>query len=83
MGKLTFQQINHAKPREKQYKMADGRGLYLLVKPNASKLWQGKYRFGGKEKTHSMGIFPEIWSSPGFVDGYGLIDSSPSAAVLS
>lgn len=60
MGKLTFQKINHAKPREKQYKLADGLGLNLLVKPNGSKLWQGKYRFGGKEKTHSMGVFPEV-----------------------
>ncbi|MEP5758596.1 MAG: integrase arm-type DNA-binding domain-containing protein [Litoreibacter sp.] len=60
MGKLTFQKINHAKPREKQYKLSDGLGLNLLIKPNGSKLWQGKYRFGGKEKTHSMGAFPEV-----------------------
>lgn len=34
--------------------------MYLLVKPNGSKLWQMKYRYGGKEKTLSIGQYPEI-----------------------
>jgi len=37
---LTNAAIKNSKPREKQYRMADGQSLYLLVKPNRSKLWQ-------------------------------------------
>ena len=41
-------------------KKTDDRGLYLLIKPNGSKLWYFKYRFGGKEKKLPIGQFPEI-----------------------
>ena len=42
--------IRNAKPIDKPYKLSDAQGLYLLIKPNGSKLWQLKYRFGGKKK---------------------------------
>lgn len=42
---LTDITVRNAKPRPKAYKLVDGRGLYLLVRPNGSKLWQLKYRF--------------------------------------
>lgn len=42
------------------YKKTDEKGLYLLIKPNCSKLWYFKYRFGGKEKKMPIGQFPEI-----------------------
>lgn len=42
------------------YKKTDEKGLYLLVKPNGSKLWYFKYRFGGKEKKMPIGQFPEV-----------------------
>ncbi|MDP1615336.1 MAG: Arm DNA-binding domain-containing protein [Methylococcales bacterium] len=35
---LTVAEVKNAKPREKPYKMADEKGLYLLVNPNGSKL---------------------------------------------
>jgi Arm domain-containing DNA-binding protein/integrase-like protein len=57
---LTVVQVKNAKPREKAYKLADERGLYLLVNPNGSKLWKLKYRFAGIEKKLSLGAFPEI-----------------------
>lgn len=57
---LTQYVLTNAKPREKDYKLSDGEGLYLLVKPNGSKLWRQKYRFAGKEKTLSHGMFPEV-----------------------
>lgn len=41
-------------------KKTDEKGLYLLIKPNGSKLWYFKYRFGGKEKKMPIGQFPEI-----------------------
>lgn len=37
---LTNTEVKQAKPREKEYNLADGNGLYLRVKPNASKLWE-------------------------------------------
>jgi hypothetical protein len=39
MGKLSDRAVQTAKPREKQYKLADGDGLTLVVKPSGSKLW--------------------------------------------
>lgn|SRR3990167_2339672 len=50
----------NAKPREKAYKLADEKGLYLFIKPNGTKLWRLKYRFLGKEKSLSIGIYPDV-----------------------
>ena len=44
---LTDIAIRHAKPGLKQYKLADGAGLYLLVTPAGGKLWRLKYRLAG------------------------------------
>ena len=44
----------------KPYKVTDEKGLYLEVKPSGSKLWRFKYRFAGKEKLLSVGIYPDI-----------------------
>lgn len=52
-------QARNASPKAKAFKLADGEGLFLLVKPNGSKLWQMKYRFNGKEKLLSFGAYPE------------------------
>ncbi|HZX33627.1 MAG TPA: integrase arm-type DNA-binding domain-containing protein [Rhodocyclaceae bacterium] len=57
---LTDTQIRNAKSREKPYKLADEKGLFLLINPNASKWWRLKYRYGGKEKLLSLGIYPEV-----------------------
>ncbi len=48
------------KPKEKPYKQADFDGLYLLVKPNGSKLWRFKYRWLKKEKLLALGKYPEV-----------------------
>ena len=45
---LTDLIIRNAKPAEKQQKLADERGLYLIVAPSGGKWWRLKYRFGGK-----------------------------------
>ena len=57
---LTDLKIRKAKPRPKPYKMGDGGGLFLLVKPAGGKLWRQKYRFLGKEKLLSHGTYPEV-----------------------
>lgn len=57
---LTDAAIRKAKPREKQFKLSDSHGLYVMVMPRGSKLWRMKYRFSGKEKVLSFGPYPEV-----------------------
>ena len=57
---LNVQEIKGFRTADKSYKKYDSRGLLLLVKPNGSKLWYFKYRFGGKEKKLPIGAFPEV-----------------------
>ncbi|MBA5688269.1 tyrosine-type recombinase/integrase [Rugamonas apoptosis] len=38
---------------------SDGRALYLLVKA-ANKYWRMNYRYGGKQKTLTIGAYPEV-----------------------
>lgn len=52
--------IRKAKRLERPYKLTDGGGLFLLVKPGGSKLWQQKYRFAGKERLLSHGAYPDV-----------------------
>ncbi len=58
--KLTNLQCKNAKPKEKAYRLAAGRGLYLEVAKNGSKYWRMKYRFNGKEKRLAFGVYPEV-----------------------
>ena len=57
---LTNTRIKAAKPRSGNYKMADGGGMYLLVKKNGHKYWRLDYRFRGKRKTLALGVYPQI-----------------------
>ena len=70
---LTAIEVKNAKPGDPQgrhrsegyvpgspYKMQDGGGMYLLVKPTGSKLWQMFYRFDGKQKTLSLGAYDAV-----------------------
>ena len=57
---LSDTQIKNTRARDKQFKLADGKGLYLLVTPSGGKLWRYDYRFDGKRKTLSFGSYPEI-----------------------
>lgn len=57
---LNARQVETCKPKDKEYKLSDERGLYLLVKPNGSRYWRMKYRFGGKEKKLALGVYPDV-----------------------
>lgn len=57
---LTDTQIRKVKSREKSFKLADGKGLFLVVQPNSSKYWRFRYWFGGKEKLLAIGVYPEV-----------------------
>ncbi len=57
---LTELEVKKAKPADKQQKLSDGGGMYLLVHPNGGKYWRMDYRYGGKQKTLSLGVYPDI-----------------------
>ena len=48
MGQLNELQIKAAQPRDKEYLLADGEGLYLRVRPTG-KAWVYRYKESGKE----------------------------------
>jgi integrase len=45
---------------DKSYKLADEKGMYLLVTPAGGKLWRLDYRHGGKRKTMALGAYPDV-----------------------
>ncbi|MBT7951712.1 MAG: integrase arm-type DNA-binding domain-containing protein, partial [Gammaproteobacteria bacterium] len=57
---LSDRKVSQSKPKEKDFKLSDERGMYLLVKKNGSKYWRLKYRFDGKEKTLALGVYPDV-----------------------
>lgn len=58
--KLTATAVKQSKPGDKDRKLSDGKGLYLLVKASGRKYWRLGYRFHGKQKTLALGVFPEV-----------------------
>jgi len=57
---LTDTAIRNAKPGEKPIKLFDERGLYLEISPAGGKWWRLKYRFDGREKRLSLGVYPDV-----------------------
>jgi len=58
--KLTDTKVKNAKPCDKQYKLTDGQGMYLLVKPNGTKIWRADYSFNNKRNTYFIGVYPTV-----------------------
>ncbi|WP_374599283.1 tyrosine-type recombinase/integrase [Sphingosinicella sp.] len=56
--RLSALAIRNAKPRDTPYKLGDGHGLYLLVKPSGTRLWRMNYVYMGRQKTLSFGEWP-------------------------
>ena len=56
--RLTATAVEAARKRQKPYKVFDGGGMYLLVKPDGARWWRLKYRVDGIEKLISLGIYP-------------------------
>ncbi|WP_278394596.1 tyrosine-type recombinase/integrase [Sphingobium yanoikuyae] len=57
---LTPKQIQYAKPAERDYKLFDSKGLFLIVSPAGGKSWRFKYRFGERERLLTLGKYPDI-----------------------
>jgi integrase len=60
---LTDRAIKLAKAADKAIKLFDGGGLFLLVDKSGNKGWRFKYRYGGKEKLLSFGVYPDVFLS--------------------
>jgi integrase len=56
--RLTDTHIRNAKPKAKSYKLSDGGGMYLLIKPDGPRYWRLDYRFSGKRRTLALGVYP-------------------------
>jgi len=80
---LTATSVKQAKSRDKDYKLYDEKGLYLLIKSTGAKYWRFKYRFAGREKNLALGVYPDVsllTARSGREDARNLLrlDSDPS-----
>ncbi len=57
---LNDTQLKALKAQSKPFSIADGLGLSVLVQPTGSKWWRFRYRFNGKDKTLSFGVYPDV-----------------------
>jgi integrase len=58
--RLSTAKIQNATAQKKTVRLFDGRGLYLEIAPTGSRWWRFKYRFAGKEKRISLGVYPDV-----------------------
>lgn len=58
MSNLTAIQVRNAKPKDRPYKLSDGRGMYLHVAKSGLKTWRYRFRIEGKESTYTLGEYP-------------------------
>jgi hypothetical protein len=57
---LSDARVRNAKSGARPIKLSDAGGLQLLIQPHGSKLWRLAYRFGGKQKTLALGVYPIV-----------------------
>ena len=52
--------IRNARSKARPYRLADGGGLHLEVRPTGARLWRYRYRIAGKENLYAIGAYPEV-----------------------
>lgn len=57
---LSHTAVTSAKPKDKAYKLFDGGGLYLHIKPTGYKCWKYDYRLNKARGTYTIGKYPDI-----------------------
>jgi len=57
---LTDTAIRAYKPKNRPTKISDGGGLFLLITPKGGKWWRLSFRVEGKQKTISLGVYPDV-----------------------
>ncbi|AYJ79596.1 hypothetical protein AN286_05355 [Aliarcobacter cryaerophilus ATCC 43158] len=58
--KKKLEESNSNEKAIKKNKLADGKGLYLIIKANSSKVWRFDFRYGNKNLSMSFGVYPEV-----------------------
>src|SRR5690348_14148708 len=59
-GNLDVRSIEAAKPRSASYRMSDGNGLLLVIKPSGAKVWVARVTVGRKRRDMGLGGFPTV-----------------------
>ena len=57
---LSDTKLKNVKPKERGFRLADDRGLCVLVQPSGSKLFQLRYRHLNKQRIYSIGSYPDV-----------------------
>lgn len=57
---LTVLQVKNSSPREKDYGLADGGGLFLWVRAAGGKSWRFRFRLDGKQSHISFGTLNKV-----------------------
>ncbi len=57
---LSDTKIRQARPRDRQYKIYDAKGLFIIITPRGGKWWRLNYRFNDKQRTISLGVYPDV-----------------------
>jgi len=57
---LSAVEVKALKGRERPYKMSDSGGLYVFVQPSGQRYWRLGYRWGGKQRTMALGVYPDV-----------------------
>lgn len=57
---LSNTKLASIRPKDKPIKLTDEKGLFLLVNPNGSMYWRIRYRLAGREKSLSLGVYPDV-----------------------
>lgn len=57
---LSNTKLASIRPKDKPLRVTDEKGLFLLVNPNGSMYWRIRYRLAGREKSLSLGVYPDV-----------------------
>ncbi|MGH8260239.1 MAG: Arm DNA-binding domain-containing protein [Steroidobacteraceae bacterium] len=57
---LSDAKLRSLRPKEKAYKVYADRGLYIVVNPNGSRRWRFKYKYDGREREISLGVYRDV-----------------------
>jgi integrase len=60
MAKLTERAVANAKSKETTYRLSDGAGLLLQVKPSGSRTWLFRFMQAGKRRDMGLGKYPAV-----------------------
>ncbi len=57
---LSDIKLKSLKPKDKIYALTDEKGLSIEISPKGGRWWRFKYRFDGKQKRLSLGVYPDV-----------------------